>query len=91
MDAERARKIESKVLRRLSDHGGAHLAAATGLSEATVSRLKTEHLVSFSKLLTALGFKIVDQDLKCYKPHVALAWRSLARESFDHVDGEETE
>lgn len=84
MPVERARQIEVKLLQRLADHGGAHLAAVTGLSEATVSRLKNEHLGNFAKLLTALGLKVVDEGVKCYQPDIVNAWRTLAKAGIDH-------
>lgn len=91
MQAERARNIETKLLQRLADHGGAHLAAATGLSEAKVSRLKNEHLADFAKLVVALRLKLVDEDLQCYRPDIVNAWRTLARAGIDHIDGVEVE
>jgi hypothetical protein len=88
MPPDRARQIEVKLLQRLADHGGAHLAAVTGLSEATVSRLKNEHLANFAKLLTALGLKVVDEGVKCYQPDIVNAWRTLAKAGIDHDSAE---
>lgn len=84
MSSERARQIEVKLLQRLADHGGAHLAAVTGLTEATVSRLKNDHLGNFAKLLVALGLKVVDEGVKCYQPDIVNAWRTLAKAGIDH-------
>ena len=91
MPLERARQIEVRLLQRLADHGGAHLAAATGLSEAKVSRLKNEHLVDFAKLLVALGLKVVSEDVRCYQPDIVNAWRTLARAGIDHIEDAEVE
>ena len=84
MLADRARQIETKLLQRLADHGGAHIAAVTGMSEATVSRLKNEHLGNFAKLLAALELKVVDRSVKCYQPDIVNAWRTLAKAGIDH-------
>lgn len=88
VDAEKARQIETSVLRRLADHGGAHLAAATGLSESTISRLRNEHLGAFAKLLAAAGMKVVGQEMRCYQPEIVQAWRTLARAGIDHINDE---
>lgn len=84
MPPDRARQIETKLLQRLADHGGAHMAAVTGMSEAMVSRLKNEHLGNFAKLLSALGLKVVDEGVKCYQPDIVNAWRTLAKAGIDH-------
>lgn len=91
MPAERARQIEVKLLQRLADHGGAHLAAVTGMSEATVSRLKNEHLANFAKLLAALELKVVSEEVRCYRPDIVNAWRTLARAGIDHIEDAEVE
>ena len=91
MPAERARQIEVRLLQRLADHGGAHIAAVTGLSEAKVSRLKNEHLADFAKLIDALGLKLVGTDVVCYRPDIVNAWRTLAKAGIDHVSDAEVE
>ena len=88
MNPDRARLIETTLLQRLADHGAAHIAAATGLSESKVSRLKNEHLGDFSKLVAALDLKVVGADLRCYRPDIVEAWRTLARAGFNHDSAE---
>lgn len=56
------------------------------VSEATVSRVKSEQLETFSRFLAALGLKTVPAHFKCYDPaHIAhleyFAKIGLARET----------
>jgi hypothetical protein len=44
---------------------GVALAATLGVSESTVSRIKTEQLENALRLVTALGFRLVDDDKVC--------------------------
>ena len=63
---ERARNAYARVLQAMQRPGtAAALAATMGLSEATISRLKTGHIEESLKLITHLGFKIVSTDKTC--------------------------
>lgn len=64
--AERARKALSLALQAMQPAGkqGA-LAAAMGVSESTVSRIKSEKLEDAIVLVSHLGFKLVPADFKC--------------------------
>lgn len=54
------------VLQRLQEpEMGVALAASLGVSESTVSRLKTDQLENVLALLYALGFKLVQQGQVC--------------------------
>lgn len=64
---ERARKMTCTVLQRLQEPGRqVSIAAAMGVSESTVSRLKNEHLESLCELLAHAGLKIVPVEMKCF-------------------------
>lgn len=63
---ERARKGYSLVLRELADPGRqSGIAAAMGVSESTVSRIKSERLEEAITLLSYLGLKVVPADFRC--------------------------
>lgn len=63
---EKARNAHSRVLQAMQNPGtGSALAVSMGVSDSTVSRLKTEHLEQVLVLLYQLGFKIVPGDHKC--------------------------
>lgn len=66
---ERARKTVQLVLQRLQEPGtGVAVAAAMGVSESTVSRLKTGHLEELALMLATLGLKVVPTEYKCVNP-----------------------
>lgn len=56
---ERARKIVQVVLKRLSEERQSEIAAALGVSEATISRAKNDHLELFARILAQAGLKVV--------------------------------
>jgi len=64
--SERARKTVQLALQRLQEPGtGVAVAAAMGVSESTVSRIKTERLEEVSLFLACLGLKVVPSEFKC--------------------------
>jgi hypothetical protein len=64
--AERARKMQSAILRKLQESGSqVALATAMGVSETTISRFKSEHLEQFCLILAHLGMKSVDASKVC--------------------------
>lgn len=66
---ERTRKAVQTVLLRLQEAGTASVvAAAMGVSETTVSRIKNDQLEDAVLLLAHLGFKVVASDQKCVHP-----------------------
>lgn len=66
--------------------GGA-LAIALGTSDATVSRLKSDHLPNVLAMLYALGFKLVDSSAQCVDPEAyAFLTRSHARIMSSHPE-----
>lgn len=66
---ERARKNLSVLLRKLSSVGQSTAAAGLGVSEATISRMKSEgDLERFARLLALCGLKCVPLEMRCYPP-----------------------
>ena len=64
--AERARKARSVVLQAVQRDVKQHaIAAAMGVSDATVSRLINDHLDNFVAMLTHAGLKVVDSSARC--------------------------
>ena len=64
--AERSRKAHSAVLQAMQDPGTQrNLANVLGVSESTISRIKTEKLEDSIALLYQLGFKLVSSDRVC--------------------------
>lgn len=75
---ERARKTVKCVLQALSSTPATAVAAAMGVSEPTISRLKNEHLESFAKMLAHLGLKVVPVEMRCFDPRYIEALQVLA-------------
>ena len=71
---DRARKGYSLALRRLSDIKATNVANEMGTSDASISKLKTEHLEQCLVLLAHLGLKVVDANAKC-----------MDRAAFEHL------
>ena len=64
--SEKSRKAHARVLQAMQDPGkGGAVAVALGVSDSTVSRIKTDQLESALALLYALGFKVVPEGHKC--------------------------
>jgi S-adenosylmethionine:tRNA-ribosyltransferase-isomerase (queuine synthetase) len=76
--AERARKYQGLYLQRVSG-ACAGIAAAIGCSEATLSRLKNEHLETFCLVLAHAGLKLVPVEYRCFPEKEVDAILSLAR------------
>lgn len=81
---ERARKMQSAILKRLQESGSqVALATAMGVSEATISRIKSEQLEQFCVVLAHLGFKTVDVgkvcvDREAYESMTYIASKAMA-------------
>lgn len=77
---ERARKSYSKVLQAMQDPGTQrNVAQVLGVSESTVSRIKSEKLEDAITLLCHLGFKVVPSDMKCYPEEYVTALHTMAK------------
>jgi len=75
---ESTRKTVKCVLQALSGKPASSIALAMGVSEATISRLKNEHLESFATLLAHLGLKVVPVEARCFDPRYIEALQTLA-------------
>ncbi len=63
---EKARNAHARVLQALQVPGkGGATASILGVSDSTVSRMKTEHLEGALSLIYAIGFKVVPEGHKC--------------------------
>lgn len=76
--AELARSGLSRLLQAASGRTEDDLANATGMSSATVHRLKAEHAEGFCHLLSELDLKIVRADRQCYPPGYVESLKTLA-------------
>ncbi len=76
--SERSRKTEFTILQRLASMKQAEIAAFMDVSEATVSRTVSE-ISKLSDFLTALGFKVVPEDVICMSEEKAQALKYFAR------------
>lgn len=67
--AETARNGARLALQRLQEPGRAvAVAAAMGISESTVSRLKNERMEEVVLMLAHLGLKLVPSEFRCVDP-----------------------
>lgn len=83
----RARRIAATICKALGQPGkGVAVAAATGVSDSTISRLKTDHLDTFSKVLAHLGLKVVPIEMKCYEPDQIAAVFTMAKAYMKTID-----
>ena len=63
---EKTRKLRSTVLQAVTRDGKQHaIAAAMGVSDATVSRLVNDHLDNFAAMLAHAGLKVVPVEHTC--------------------------
>ena len=77
---ERARKSHTVILRGMQEPGRqTAVATCMGVSESTVSRLKTEHLEQFCHLLAHLGLKVVPIAMHCFPEDKVQALLTLAK------------
>jgi hypothetical protein len=84
--AERARKAYLTVLQRLQEPGSAvAVAAAMGVSESTVSRLKNEQMESLCAVIAHLGLKVVPVEMQCFKPEMVQALLTVSRAHLDTI------
>ena len=66
--AQRVQQAQSLVLQRLAAATQAATAAAMGVSESTVNRIKTERLEEVLLMVAHLGLKVVPAEFKCVDP-----------------------
>jgi hypothetical protein len=87
--SERSRKIESTILQALASRGQAHVAEFAGVSEAKVSRFKSEQLADTCDYLAGMGLKVVPVEMQCYKPESIAALMQLAKERMAELESPE--
>jgi DNA-binding transcriptional regulator YdaS (Cro superfamily) len=84
---ERARKNLQSIFRALSSVGQARLAEAMNVSEASVSRWKTEQAEHCARALSALGLKVVPIEMRCFDPKKIDAILQLAKAHRAEIEG----
>lgn len=82
-----ARKSQATILQRLASVGQKPVADALAVSEATISRLKSEGVESFTAFLAALGLKVVPEAHKCFAPEYVENLRYFALRGMIADDG----
>lgn len=83
---ERSRKAFSSVLQSLSVAGKqASIAAAMGVSDSTVSRIKTQDLEGCIQFLYHAGFKLVPEDHRSIPEVTARAWFESHRREVERM------
>ena len=84
---ERARKITCIVLQRVQRNATqVAIAAAMGVSEATLSRLLSDHLDKFAGVLAHAGLKVVPVEVQCFQPDKVAALLTLARDHLSAIE-----
>lgn len=83
-----ARKNAATILQRLAKVTQIAVSEAMDVSEATVSRLKSQELESFSAFLGALSLKVVSASAECYEPEYIEHLRYFARVGIAKDTGE---
>lgn len=85
--AERARKNYSQIMQRLGSVGNAAVAAAVGVDESTISRMKPEKFQEFSQILAVLDLKIVPTKARCFNEKEIEAIFQMAKMRMEHLEG----
>ena len=88
-----ARKTEQTMLQQLASVGLSAPAAAIGVDESTISRLKSSepkiNLKNLSIVLSTIGLKVVPEGVKCYRPEDIEPYIALAKQHMNTIDGAE--
>lgn len=82
----RSRKNQTLVLQRLASVGQAPIAQGLGVSEATISRWKSEQSEQTAKMLALLGLKVVPATMQCYEPKQIGAILALAKARLAQIE-----
>ncbi|GEM_PF-5121350 len=86
---ERSRKAHSQVLQGMKEIRQAAIAAAMGVSESTVSRIKNDDLEACIQFLYHAGWKVVPQDYQCVPEIQARAWFDSHRREVERMQDTE--
>lgn len=88
-----ARKTEKSILQQLASVGLSAPAAAIGVDESTISRLKgSDQRINFKSLsivLSTIGLKVVPEGVQCYRPEDIDPYIALAKRHMNTIDGAE--
>lgn len=76
--AERARKNHTAILQALAEVSQARVAELMGVSEATVSRIKSKDLEEISAFIAACAIKCTPESLECWPKDYMRALHVLA-------------
>lgn len=88
LNAPLARKNASTILQRLAEVSQIAVSEAMNVSEATISRMKSEPLESFTVLLAVIGLKVVPATAECYEPAYIEHLRYFAKIGIANDTGE---
>lgn len=83
--SERARKNLASIFKGLSNIGQVTVAKALSISEATVSKMKSDDLPTLAEMLAVCGLKVVPETYQCYEPKVIDAILALAQDRLGRV------
>jgi hypothetical protein len=84
---ERSRKNEALILNRLAAAGQVHAAAAIGVHESTINKMKEKGDFERTALFLAfLGLKVVPIEMKCYDPVQMDAIFALAKSRLNTME-----
>lgn len=86
---ERTRKNVAAIFQRLASIGQSELARALNVSEATISRWKSEQAEQCARALTALGLKVVPIEMRCFDPKKIDAILQLAKSHLADIEKSE--
>lgn len=84
-EGDKARKYFSLALQKLASVGQRAAAESLGVHESTVSRMKESELERCCKLFANLGLKVVDSEMKCYRPQDIDPYIQLAKQHMERV------
>lgn len=79
----------SAILQKLSSVGQTHVAQKMGIHESTISRMKDGEIEKISVFLSALGLKVVAEDMKVYPDDQIAALFTLLRGHMNRADNAE--
>lgn len=80
----KAHKIASSIL-KATQRSQTAIAAATGMSESTVSRLLSDHLDKLSLVLAHAGLRVVSAEMRCFSPDYVDALLLIAKQHLSTV------
>lgn len=81
---EKARKIVRTIFQELSRVGQNQVAQALSVSDSTVTRMKDD-VPRFAGMLSALGLKVVPENMRCYEEKTLAALLELAHQRMEQI------